>query len=227
MTPSIEPLGDSAAIVAWRLLDDATAWQAVQNATEYFDRNRSDGVLAIAPAFKSLTVYYDCEKLTWSEAEKWILDSLRFVPITQQTPRRQLDIPVCYAPEFALDLTAVAAAHDLHPDEVIRLHANANYVVQMLGFSPGFPYLAGLPSQLHTPRRASPRIQVPAGSVAIGGGQTGIYSCPSPGGWHIIGRTPVQLSNLQRDSPCLLQTGDAIRFVPIDRQQFADYTERT
>lgn len=110
MTPSIEPLGDSAAIVAWRLLDDATAWQAVQNATEYFDRNRSDGVLAIAPAFKSLTVYYDCEKLTWSEAEKWILDSLRFVPITQQTPRRQLDIPVCYASEFALDLTAVAAA---------------------------------------------------------------------------------------------------------------------
>lgn len=110
---------------------------------------------------------------------------------------------------------------------MIRLHANANYVVQMLGFSPGFPYLAGLPSQLHTPRRASPRIQVPAGSVAIGGGQTGIYSCTSPGGWHIIGRTPVQLFNLQRDSPCLLQTGDAIRFVPIDRQQFADYTERT
>jgi inhibitor of KinA len=110
---------------------------------------------------------------------------------------------------------------------VIHLHSNATYVVQMIGFSPGFPYLAGLHSQLHTPRRDSPRIQVPAGSVAIGGEQTGIYSCSTPGGWHIVGRTPVRLFDPQRNPPCLLQTGDTIRFVSIDGQQFDSYAERT
>jgi inhibitor of KinA len=226
MTPSIEPLGDSAAIVAWRLLDEAAAWRAVQNATEYLDRNRIDGVVAVAPAFKSLTVYYECSKLAWSEAERWISDSLNSFPISPETMRRQLDIPVCYAPEFALDLTAVATAHNLNRDVVIQLHSDANYVVQMIGFSPGFPYLAGLPAELHMPRLASPRIHVPAGSVAIGGAQTGIYSCHTPGGWNIIGRTPVRLFDPLRDPACLLRPGDAVRFVPIDRQQFEDYVER-
>jgi len=193
MNPSIEPLGDSAAIVAWGMLDEAAARRAVHHATEHLGYSRIDGVIAVAPAFKSLTVYYDCGKLAWSEAEQWISDSLRSVPMSLETTRRQLDIPVCYDPEFALDLPAVADGHDLNSDDVIRLHSNADYVVQMIGFSPGFPYLAGLPSQLHTPRRASPRMQVPAGSVAIGGEQTGIYPCKSPGGWNVIGRTPVPL----------------------------------
>jgi inhibitor of KinA len=96
----------------------------------------------------------------------------------------------------------------------------------MIGFSPGFPYLAGLPLQLHTPRRSSPRMQVPAGSVAIGGEQTGIYSRDTPGGWNIIGRTPVPLFDPERDPPCLLRPGDAIRFIPIDRQRFDDALER-
>lgn len=227
MTPSIEPLGDSAAIVAWHLLDEAAAWRAVHNATEHLDHSRMDGVIEVAPAFKSLTVYYDCGKLAWSQAEQWISDSLRSVSIAPDTTRRQLDIPVCYDSEFALDLTSVADAHDLKTDDVIRLHSNATYVVQMIGFSPGFPYLAGLPLKLHTPRRASPRMQVPAGSVAIGGAQTGIYSCQSPGGWNIIGRTPVQLFDPHHDPPCLLRTGDVIRFVPMDREQFDDFPERT
>ena len=225
MNPTIEPLGDSAAIVAWRSLDEAAAWRAVQNATEHFDRNRIDGVIAVAPAFKSLTVYYACGILTWTETEKWIAETLQSVPPKVETTRRQLEIPVCYGHEFALDITTVAAAHDLDTADVIHLHSSATYVVQMLGFSPGFPYLAGLPSQLHTPRRASPRIHVPPGSVAIGGEQTGIYSLETPGGWNIIGRTPVRLFDPQCDPPCLLRTGDDIRFFPIDRQQFDDYSE--
>ncbi len=227
MKPSIEPLGDCAAIVAWRSLDNAAALQEVQHATECCHSNRIGGIVAVAPAFKSLTVYYDCEKLNWSEVERWISDCLHIPPFSPETSQRQLEIPVCYDPEFALDLSTVAAAHDMNTGDVIRLHSNTNYVVQMIGFSPGFPYLAGLPLQLHTPRRASPRMQVPAGSVAIGGEQTGIYSRDTPGGWHIIGRTPVQLFDPERDPPCLLRQGDAIRFVPIDRQQFDDYAERT
>lgn len=227
MKPSIEPLGDCAAIVAWRSLDSAAALQEVQHAAECCHCNGIDGIVAVAPAFKSLTVYYDCGKLTWTDVERWISDCLHVAPVTPETTRRQLEIPVCYDPEFALDLSTVADAHDLKTNDVIRLHSNAEYVVQMIGFSPGFPYLAGLPSQLHTPRRASPRMLVPAGSVAIGGEQTGIYSRDTPGGWNIIGRTPVQLFDPERDPPCLLRPGDAIRFVPMNRQQYEDYAEQT
>ena len=109
-------------------------------------------------------------------------------------------------------------------DDVVRIHSNADYVVQMIGFSPGFPYLAGLPPELQTPRRASPRLKVPMGTVAIGGSQTGIYSLETPGGWNIIGRTPVRLFDPQREPSCLLRSGDAIRFVVIGREQFDEFS---
>ena len=227
MNPSIEPLGDSAALIAWRSLDHSAAWVSVQNAAACLDRNRIDGIVATAPAFKSLTVYYDCRILTWTDIAKWIEEKLSSPSQPFQRPRREIDIPVCYDEEFALDLISIAAIHDLSPDEVIQLHSNAAYVVQMIGFSPGFPYLAGLPVQLHTPRRAAPRLQVPSGSVAIGGEQAGIYSCSTPGGWNIVGRTPVRLFDPQRNPPCLLQTGDTLRFVKMDRRQFDDYTEQS
>lgn len=223
MNPTIEPLGDSAAIVAWRSFDDSAAWHAVQNAAEQLSRLQIDGVASVAPAFKSLTVHYDCGRLTFKGVDSWITESLRTVSSTPLPPQRMVEIPVCYDAEFAMDLVCVADAHSLSTDEVIQLHANANYVVQMIGFSPGFPYLSGLPLQLHTPRRASPRLKVRVGSVAIGGSQTGIYSLETPGGWNIIGRTPVRLFDSQRDPPCLLRTGDAIRFVAIDRDQFDEF----
>ena len=225
MNPSIEPLGDSGVIVAWRSLEEDAAWRAVQSAAEQIDRNRIQGVVGVAPAFMSLTVYYNCEELTWTNLEAWIAQSLDAVPLAAESTRRLLEIPVCYDNEFALDITAVAAEHDLNTSDVVDLHSCARYTVQMIGFSPGFPYPAGLPVQLNTPRRASPRVQVPAGSVAIGGAQTGIYSQNSPGGWNIIGRTPVRLFDPQRDPPCLLRPGDMIKFVPIDRKQLEYYAE--
>jgi inhibitor of KinA len=226
MAPAIEPLGDAAVIVAWRSLDDSSAWQAVQNATEQLLRHRIDGVLTVAPAFKSLTAYYDCGKLTWKDIECWIAESLRIVSIASLPPNRTVEIPVCYDAEFAMDLASVAESHSLSIDEVVRLHSDAKYVVQMIGFSPGFPYLAGLPLPLQTPRRASPRLKVPVGSVAIGGNQTGIYSLETPGGWNIIGRTPMRLFDPQRDPLCLLRTGDAIRFVAIDRDQYDEFSSK-
>lgn len=224
MRPTIESLGDSAAIIAWRSLDDSSAWLAVQNATEQLSRHQIDGVVAVVPAFKSLTVYYDCSKLMWKAVERWLSESLQSASAVSLPPQRTVEIPVCYDAEFAVDIAAVAASHSLSSAEVVRLHSNAKYVVQMIGFSPGFPYLSGLPAQLHTPRRASPRIKMPVGSVAIGGSQTGIYSLETPGGWNIIGRTPVRLFDPHRDSPCLLRTGDAIRFVAIDRNQFDQFS---
>lgn len=227
MDPSIEPLGDSAALVAWEALDSDAASSAVQTAAIHLNSCAIDGIHGIAPAFKSVSVCYDCRILTWQEIAQWITDVLRSGPSFEETPHRQVDIPICYDEEFAFDLTAVAAAHDLNVQAVIQLHSSAIYRVQMIGFSPGFPYLAGLPLKLHTPRRDTPRMRVPAGSVAIGGEQSGIYSHNTPGGWHIIGRTPVRLFDPQRNPPCLLQSGDVIRFTRIDRQQFADYAELT
>ena len=132
-----------------------------------------------------------------------------------------VEIPVCYGSEYGLDLDAVAEHAGLPRDDVIARHAAAEYTVAMLGFAPGFPYLLGLDPALWVPRRATPRTRVPAGSVAIGGAQTGIYPRELPGGWHLIGRTPMALFDPARDSPCLLAPGDRVRFGVIDASEFA------
>lgn len=127
---------------------------------------------------------------------------------------RFMDIPVIYGGDNGPDLSEVARISGLTPKQVVELHASVEYVVWFLGFQPGFPYLGGLPSQLAMPRRAEPRVQVPAGSVGIGGVQTGIYPLATPGGWQLIGRTPLALFSPNREEPILLRPGDTVRFVP-------------
>ena len=135
-----------------------------------------------------------------------------------------VEIPVCYDGEFGPDLGEVAEHAKLAQAEVIALHTASEYHVAMLGFAPGFPYLLGLDARLHAPRRASPRTRVPAGSVAIGGAQTGIYPRELPGGWRLIGRTPLTLFDAQRDPPALLAPGQRVRFRAISAQEFAALT---
>ncbi|MFC3875449.1 5-oxoprolinase subunit PxpB [Neisseria musculi] len=126
---------------------------------------------------------------------------------------RHVRIPVVYGGEFGEDLAEVAAFHQTSPEEIVRRHTEPVYTVFMMGFQPGFPYLGGLPETLHTPRRAVPRIKVPAGSVGIGGSQTGVYPFASPGGWQVIGRTDAPLFRLDADPPTLLAAGDTVEFV--------------
>ncbi|HEV3410347.1 MAG TPA: 5-oxoprolinase subunit PxpB [Chthoniobacterales bacterium] len=145
--------------------------------------------------------------------------------VRNETAAREVAIPVCYEREFALDLDAVARHTGLSPDEVVQRHSAARYVVGCVGFTPGFPYLSGLPPELATPRRTAPRTQVPAGSVGIGGAQSGIYPQVSPGGWNIIGRTPLRLFDLAQNPPALLQAGNRVRFRAISRAEF-DATAR-
>jgi inhibitor of KinA len=135
-------------------------------------------------------------------------------------PSRIVEIPVCYAPAFALDLADVAAMHGLTPSDVIRLHTNADYVVHFVGFSPGFAYLGGLPTPLETPRLDKPRVRVPAGSVAIAGSQAGVYPHATPGGWRILGRTPLSMFDPRREPSSLLAMGDRVRFVEISEDEF-------
>lgn len=127
---------------------------------------------------------------------------------------RQVDIPVVYGGAGGPDLAEVARAADLTSQQVVELHSSADYVVYFIGFQPGFPYLGGLDERLHTPRRAEPRLVVPGGSVGIGGSQTGIYPLAAPGGWQLIGHTPLSLFDPQQQPPTLLRPGDSVRFVP-------------
>jgi inhibitor of KinA len=133
---------------------------------------------------------------------------------------RSLEIPVCYDAEFALDLARIAEQTTLDPSEVIALHLSAKYTTACIGFMPGFPFLAGLPKELHSPRLATPRTRVPAGSVAIAGAQSGVYPLESPGGWNVIGRTPIRLFDANANPPALLRPGDRVRFRAITRDEF-------
>src|SRR4029453_856356 len=174
-----------------------------------------------APAFASVAVFLESPKNleAASEAIAVALRKRRRAP-TAVAKSRLVKVPVCYDAEFALDLKTVAQHCGLSPNEVVARHAAARYDVRCVGFTPGFPFLGGLPAKLATPRRKSPRPAVPAGSVGIGGPQTGIYPLRSPGGWNIIGRTPLRLFDVTREPATLFRAGDRVRFFPIGRDEF-------
>jgi inhibitor of KinA len=221
MTPSIQPLGDSAAIITWPDATDDQIPDLIQQLAMAIRSCQTTGLAGNVPAFASLTLHYDPSRLLWDEVVELIETCVLMMTSQPARSARLVEIPVCYDAEFALDLSEVASLHRLTMDEVVRRHSEADYTVRMIGFSPGFPYLAGLPEQLATPRRSNPRLKVPVGSVAIGGRQTGIYSLETPGGWQIIGRTSARLFQPDHDPPCLLSPGDRVRFVPISRSDFS------
>ena len=178
------------------------------------------GVVETVPTFRSLMVHYDPLVTSRAELEGAIASLLDRAP----EPRAAATlwrVPVCYQDEFAPDLPEVARLTRLAPGEVVTLHSSVRYHVYMLGFLPGFPYMGDLPAALALPRRADPRVRVPAGSVSIATSLTAIYPYESPGGWHLIGTTPVRLFDIERASPALLAPGDAVLFEPIDAGAFA------
>lgn len=230
--PVVEALGDDALLIRLgERIDDASNRAALALAAALRGAGLP-GIDDVAPAYASVCVHYDVA--SWSSGDPapsafdrvaarlqaWLAAPHAAVEPdrTTQTP---IEIPVCYGGEFGPDLDAVAAHAQLDAEEVASRHAHAEYRVAMLGFMPGFAYLLGLDPALHMPRRASPRTRVPAGSVAIGGGQTGIYPRELPGGWQLIGRTPLTLFDAGRAEPALLQPGQRVRFRTIDAAQFA------
>ncbi|MCU7372919.1 5-oxoprolinase subunit PxpB [Tahibacter amnicola] len=185
------------------------------------------GVLDLIPAYASLGVRYDPSYYRDSigsdpatAVAAVVIQAMGDIDATSRESARTIEIPVCYGGDHGPDLADVARHAGMSVEAAIERHAGAIYTVAMLGFAPGFPYLLGLDSQLHTPRRPTPRTRVPAGSVAIGGAQTGIYPCVLPGGWQLIGRTPEVLFHADRDPPNRLAPGDIVRFVPISQAAF-------
>ncbi|MBC6492866.1 5-oxoprolinase subunit PxpB [Flavihumibacter stibioxidans] len=185
------------------------------------------GFRDVSIAFNSLTVFFDpwevyqhTQSSPLEFVTTWLQNLASIITSTSIVSGKEHLIPVCYDPSYGPDLATLAAYQGLDTEEVIRLHTSQVYYVFMVGFSPGFPYLGILPDALDTPRKASPALSVPAGSVGIAGKQTGIYPFNTPGGWNIIGRTPMKLFNIGDTNPCLLKAGDTVRFTRIDRQTF-------
>ena len=219
MAIEIRALGESALIVRVGECSGAVlrTWQKLEAA-------KLPGVAEVAPALGSVAIFFE-EPPDLENAAKMVRTALRkrTSPAKRATRPRRIAVPVCYEAEFGPDLETVAKHAGLLPNEVAQRHAAGRYQVACLGFTPGFPYLRGLPARLATPRLSSPRAKVAPGSVAIGGKQAGIYPLASPGGWNIVGRTPLRLFNVQRADPALLRPGDRVRFFPITREEFEQW----
>jgi KipI family sensor histidine kinase inhibitor len=179
-----------------------------------------DGVRNLHPAYCSLLVKFDALKLRHEEMEAVLrkyLDRLQEVKLPE---RHLVELPVCYGGEFGPDLEDVGALHGMTPGQVIELHSSVEYQVYFLGFVPGFAYLGELPKELVTPRLATPRRKVPVGSVGIAANHTGVYPFATPGGWRLLGRTPIKMFRADRKGLSLLTIGDRVRFTPIDAERF-------
>ena len=178
------------------------------------------GVVEVVPTYRSLLVYYDPEEVTAAGLE----DAIRQLEVGLEEHTKQdsnvVQVPTLYGGEHGPDLEFVARHAGLSVDEVVSIHSGADYLVYMMGFSPGFAYLGGLSDALATPRLATPRPVIPAGSVGIAESQTGVYPVASPGGWRLIGQTPLRMFDPQRGQPTLLSAGDSVRFVPVDAGEF-------
>jgi inhibitor of KinA len=185
------------------------------------ERLAKDGV-ELVPTYRSLLVIHDPLRLPRARLVRLVQTLAAKLPreASAEAPTRLVRVPACYGGELGPDLDFVAGHHHLRPEEVIALHSEATYLVYMLGFTPGFPYLGGMTPRLATPRLPTPRARLPAGSVAIGGAQTGIYPVESPGGWRLIGRTPLRLFDPDAPAPFLLAAGDRLRFVPVSRAEY-------
>jgi KipI family sensor histidine kinase inhibitor len=219
--PTFEPLGDDAVLIRFGVGIDAAVNARVHAAATRIANAAYSGIRDLVPGYATLGIHYDWE--FWSGDQRAfayarIVDALNGVLeldgiATDATPRT-VEIPVCYD---GTDLADVARHAGLAESEVIARHTGAEYTVAMLGFAPGFPYLLGLDPAIATPRRATPRTRVPAGSVAIGGAQTAVYPSELPGGWNLIGRTPLALFDVARSPPNLVAPGDRVRFRAVAR----------
>lgn len=221
----IEPLGDSGLLVrVVERFETEESLDAVLRAAQQLEGAKIPGVIELVPAYTTIGIFLDPARIGAFDEVRTNIERALQPGLEPARPRaggeRNIEVPVCYESEFAPDLDEIARHTGLSRDEIILRHSTATYRVSCVGFTPGFPYLSGLPPELAMPRRASPRKEIPAGAVAIGGTQTGIYPRKSPGGWNIIGRAPLRLFDVERDPPALFQAGDRIRLRRISRDEF-------
>lgn len=211
------PMGDQAIVLSFADTISEKVNRQIRQFTARIDQCPMPGIIEYVPAYTTITIYYNPLIIGYKE----ILAALQM--IAEDSPKQleykavRKEIPVCYN---GPDLAYVAQHNGLTEEEVIRIHSETEYLVHMIGFVPGFPYLGGLDSRIATPRKEVPRLKIEAGAVGIAGEQTGVYPIATPGGWQIIGHTALQLFDLTKPNPSLLEVGDRVRFVPITYDVF-------
>ena len=218
--PQIKITGDTSVAVVFGNEISTDINTRIRAFDEALAEEQIDGVYETVPTYCSLTIHYAPEKIRY-EALKEKLEALLAVSHkAQKLNTIVMEIPVVYGGEYGPDLETVAAHNGMSTEDVIRIHSGAEYLIYMLGFTPGFSYMGGMDESIATPRLKTPRVLIPAGSVGIAGKQTGIYPIDSPGGWQLIGRTPVKLYDAHRDTPILLDAGLHVKFIPIDEAEY-------
>jgi len=219
--PRYLPAGEAALVVEFGDAIEPALNQRVRQLFLAAESAQLPGVRDLIPTYRSLLLSYDPTRTTFDELQER-LDQLQggLVAVAVPAPR-VVEIPTAYGGDFGPDLGFVAEHNHLTPAEVVAIHAGTDYLVYMMGFSPGFPYLGGMSDRIATPRLKTPRTAIPAGSVGIAQQQTGIYPVESPGGWQLIGRTPVSLFDASRIPPVLVEAGDYLRFVPVSAGDYS------
>ncbi|KKI88931.1 kinase inhibitor [Bacillus sp. SA1-12] len=238
-----KPMGDSSISVQFGTEIHPAIHRKVKAFVDHLEKESFTGYIECVPAFTSVTVFYHTLRVYQNYDKDKIPVEKNMSPYkivcailneiiknleeSQESMQRVVEIPVCYGGEFGPDLEAVADYHHLSTSDVVDIHSKEEYLVYMLGFAPGFPYLGGMSEKIATPRRHSPRLSIPVGSVGIAGMQTGVYPISTPGGWQLIGRTPLELFCPNEHPPTLLQSGDIVKFVPISLEEYQAYKEKT
>ena len=221
MKPTISPVGDCAISIDFGQVIDPKINRHIRQIIEQIKDLQLDGIIELVPTYCALLVQYDAMVYSYSDICR-ILEPTLQESVTDSANELVtiVEIPTVYGGEFGPDLGFVASYNHLSEAEVVSIHSGTDYLVYMLGFIPGFTYLVGMDPRIATPRLSSPRTLIPAGSVGIAGEQTGTYPSDSPGGWQIIGRTPVTMYDMSKEQAALLQAGDYVRYVSIDENEF-------
>ena len=221
MKPTISPVGDCAISIDFGQVIDPKINRHIRQTIERIQELKLDGITELVPTYCALLIQYDAMLYSYSDICK-LMEPMLEPSATDNANERVtvIEIPTVYGGEFGPDLGFVASHNNLTEDEVVAIHSGTDYLVYMLGFIPGFTYLGGMDPRIATPRLSSPGTLIPAGSVGIAGEQTGTYPSDSPGGWQIIGRTPVTMYDMSKEQAALLSAGDYVRYVPIDEAEY-------
>ena len=221
MKPTISPVGDRAIYIDFGQVIDPKINRHIRQTIERIKELQLEGIIELVPTYCALLVEYDAMLYSYSDICNIIEPTLEEgMTDTKNELVTVVEVPTVYGGEFGPDLSFVASHNHLSEDEVVSIHSGTDYLVYMLGFIPGFTYLGGMDPRIATPRLSSPRTLIPAGSVGVAGEQTGTYPSDSPGGWQIIGRTPVTMYDMSKAQAALLNAGDYVRYVPIDESEF-------
>ncbi len=220
--PRFLPAGESCVVVDFGEYIDYNVNRKVQALRKALEKAAFPSIRELLPTYRSLAIYLNPLKENPRNLRKKIEEILSSMEKENLPPGEAVDIPVCYGEDFGPDLGFVASSNGLSEEEVLRRHSGREYYCYMLGFTPGFPYLGGMDPSIATPRLSKPRQTIPGGSVGIADQQTGIYPIESPGGWQLIGRTPLTLFDPRKNPPILLEAGLWIRFVPVSSEEYRD-----